>query len=214
MPPTGEHSVPGGAGPAERAVVVDLAAIRHNVATLRSWVQPAALMAVVIAAVIMGCFIPLWGMLADRVGKGKIFGTAALLLGMTAYPVFWVFHNYADSYLLTLIALIIPFGIIYAAAYASMASLFSEAFDASVRYSSISFVYQFSGIFASGLTPMIATMLVQANDAQPWYLCGYLCVAGIISAAATWWLARLRKSGEEPRSVVEQDNTAAATASN
>ncbi|MFC7400957.1 alanine racemase [Citricoccus sp. GCM10030269] len=34
-------------GPAERAAVVDLAAIRHNVATLRSWVQPAALMAVV-----------------------------------------------------------------------------------------------------------------------------------------------------------------------
>ncbi|QCU79301.1 alanine racemase [Citricoccus sp. SGAir0253] len=33
--------------PAERAAVVDLAAIRHNVATLRSWVQPAALMAVV-----------------------------------------------------------------------------------------------------------------------------------------------------------------------
>ncbi|MFB2572073.1 alanine racemase [Micrococcus sp. IITD107] len=34
-------------GPAERAVVVDLAAIRHNVATLRSWVQPSGLMAVV-----------------------------------------------------------------------------------------------------------------------------------------------------------------------
>ncbi|MEV4901978.1 alanine racemase [Citricoccus sp. NPDC055426] len=34
-------------GPAERAAVVDLAAIRHNVAALRSWVQPSALMAVV-----------------------------------------------------------------------------------------------------------------------------------------------------------------------
>ena len=173
--------------------------------------RTAALMAVVIAALVMGCFIPLWGMLADRVGKGKIFGTAALLLGLTAYPVFWVFHNFSDSYVLTLIALIIPFGIIYAAAYASMASLFSEAFDASVRYSSISFVYQFSGIFASGLTPMIATMLVQANDAQPWYLCGYLCVAGVISAAATIWIARLRKSGEEPRVCTEQNKDDAAS---
>lgn len=42
-----DHRGTGPAGPAERAVVVDLAAIRHNVATLRSWVQPAALMAVV-----------------------------------------------------------------------------------------------------------------------------------------------------------------------
>ncbi len=48
--PTGTSSTTGPLkrnGPAERAAVVDLAAIRHNVATLRSWVQPAALMAVV-----------------------------------------------------------------------------------------------------------------------------------------------------------------------
>lgn len=113
-------------------------------------------MSVVVASAVMGSFIPFWGMLADRAGKGRIFGFAALLLGLTVYPVFWGFHNYSDSLVLIFLALIVPFGIIYAAAYASMASLFSEAFDASVRYSSISFVYQFSGIFASGLTPMIA----------------------------------------------------------
>ena len=158
-----------------------------------------ALMSVVVASAVMGSFIPFWGMLADRAGKGRIFGFAALLLGLTVYPVFWVFHNYSDSLVLIFLALIVPFGIIYAAAYASMASLFSEAFDASVRYSSISFVYQFSGIFASGLTPMIATVLVQANGAQPWYLCGYLCAAGILSALSTVWLGRLRAGGEEPR---------------
>ena len=86
-----------------------------------------------------------------------------------------------------------PFGIVYAAAYASMASLFSDSFDPTVRYSSISFVYQFSGIFASGLTPMIATMLVQANGSQPWYLCGYLLAAGILSTISTIWLGTLRE---------------------
>ncbi|MCD7984079.1 MAG: MHS family MFS transporter [Desulfovibrio sp.] len=169
-----------------------------------------ALMAVVAASAVMGCFIPFWGQMADRVGKGRIFGFAALLLGLTAYPVFWVFHNYSGNLMLTFLALIVPFGIIYAAAYASMASLFSEAFDATVRYSSISFVYQFSGIFASGLTPMIATMLVQANDAQPWYLCGYLAVAGIISTASTIWIGRLRISGVEPRLTAEAETKSAA----
>lgn len=158
-----------------------------------------ALMAVVAASAVMGCFIPMWGMLADRVGKGRIFGTAALLLGCTAYPVFWVLHNFSSNLPLVYLAIIIPFGIIYAAAYASMASLFSDSFDATVRYSSISFVYQFSGIFASGLTPMIATMLVQMNDSQPWYLCGYLLVAGIISMLSTIWIGRLRVSKSEPR---------------
>lgn len=169
-----------------------------------------ALMAVVAASAVMGCFIPFWGLLADRVGKGRIFGSAALLLGLTAYPVFWVFHNYSANLPLTFLALIIPFGIIYAAAYASMASLFSEAFDATVRYSSISFVYQFSGIFASGLTPMIATILVQANDSQPWYLCGYLAVAGVISAVSTLCIGRLRASGTEPRPGVESGTKSTA----
>ncbi len=48
--PTGSSSTTAAlkrTGPAERAAVVDLAAIRHNVAALRSWVQPADLMAVV-----------------------------------------------------------------------------------------------------------------------------------------------------------------------
>ncbi|WP_291440488.1 MFS transporter [Desulfovibrio sp.] len=167
-----------------------------------------ALMAVVVASGVMACFIPMWGAMADRVGKGRIFGTAALLLGITAYPVFWVLHNYATTNLFFVyLAIIIPFGIIYAAAYASMASLFSESFDATVRYSSISFVYQFSGIFASGLTPMIATILVQANDSQPWYLCGYLLVAGIISTVSTMWIGSLRISKAEPRALPTEESS-------
>ncbi|WP_291331723.1 MFS transporter [Desulfovibrio sp.] len=158
-----------------------------------------ALMAVVVASGVMACFIPMWGAMADRVGKGRIFGTAALLLGITSFPVFWVLHNYATTNLFFVyLAIIVPFGIIYAAAYASMASLFSDSFDPSVRYSSISFVYQFSGIFASGLTPMIATMLVQANGSQPWYLCGYLLVAGFISTIATMWLGTIRERNDLP----------------
>jgi uncharacterized membrane protein YfcA len=52
-----------------------------------------------------------------------------------------------------------------------------------VRYTGISFVYQFSGIFASGITPIIATYLIAANGNQPWYLCGYVMFAALISAA-------------------------------
>lgn len=107
-----------------------------------------------------------------------------------------------------------PFGIIYAAAYASMASLFSDSFDPSVRYSSISFVYQFSGIFASGLTPMIATMLVQANGSQSFaYLCGYLLVAGFISTiAASVWLGTIRERNDMPHAEPASAATASAEA--
>ena len=73
-----------------------------------------ALMAVVVASAVMACFIPMWGAMADRVGKGRIFGTAALLLGITSFPVFWVLHNYATTNLFFVyLAIIVPFGIIY-----------------------------------------------------------------------------------------------------
>jgi MFS transporter, MHS family, shikimate and dehydroshikimate transport protein len=75
------------------------------------------------------------------------------------------------------------FGIIYAMCYGPEAALFCDLFDARVRYTGISFVYQFSGIFASGITPIIATYLIAANGNQPWYLCAYVVFAASVSAA-------------------------------
>ena len=99
---------------------------------------------------------------------------------------------------LVFLAIALPFGIIYGAAYATMSSLFSGSFEPTVRYSAVSFIYQFSGIFASGLTPMIATMLVSSNDGQPWYLCAYLLVAAVISSLSTIWITRLQGKEELP----------------
>ena len=143
------------------------------------------------AALVMAFAIPFWGMQADRLGRARIFGCAAILLGLTAFPAFWVMHNFPNHALLVFLAIALPFGIIYGAAYATMSSLFSGCFEATVRYSAVSFIYQFSGIFASGITPMIATMLVSANGGQPWYLCTYLLIAAFISSLSTIFIVRL-----------------------
>ena len=91
----------------------------------------------------------------------------------------------------------------YAAVFGSMSSVLCVSFDPSVRYSAISFVYQFSGIFAAGLTPMVATMLVAWNGGEPWYLCAYLGSAGLISAACTLWIRHLNRKGFPPALPVE-----------
>ena len=85
-----------------------------------------------------------------------------------------------------------PFGIIYAMCYGPEAGLFADLFDARVRYTGISFVYQFSGIFASGLTPIIATWLVAENGNQPWLLCAYAVFAALVSAASAAAIGRPR----------------------
>ncbi len=60
---------------------------------------------------------------------------------------------------------------------------------------------------------MIATMLVQANDSQPWYLCGYLLVAGVISTASTIWIGNLRLAKAEPRVLPDEENSVLAPGS-
>jgi membrane protein YqaA with SNARE-associated domain len=63
-------------------------------------------------------------------------------------------------------------------------------FDTRVRYSGISFVYQFSGIFASGITPLIATALLKLNGGQPWLIVAYTIFAGVVSAISAWLIGR------------------------
>ena len=60
---------------------------------------------------------------------------------------------------------------------------------------------------------MIATMLVQANGSQPWYLCGYLLVAGVISTIATMWLGTIRERNDLPHTTPASAATAPAEAS-
>jgi metabolite-proton symporter len=147
-----------------------------------------ALLAVTAASVVMIFFIPVFGRLSDRLGRRRVFGVAAALTGLLAFPAFWAMSTAGNNGIIVALAIIIPFGIVYAAVYGPEAALFSELFDTRVRYSGISFVYQFSGIFASGLTPIIATALLKQGDGQPWFIAAYMLVVGLISAACAYAL--------------------------
>src|ERR1700761_1022027 len=139
-----------------------------------------ALWGVFASALVMIVFIPLFGRLSDKWGRGKTYAIGSILLALSAFPAFWLMSG--GNIGAIFFAMVIPFGIIYAMCYGPEAALFCDLFDPRVRYTGISFVYQFSGIFASGITPIIATYLIAANDNQPWYLCAYVVFAAIISA--------------------------------
>ncbi len=53
------------------------------------------------------------------------------------------------------------------------------------RYTGMSFVYQFSGTYASGITPLVVTGLLAVGGGAPWLACGYLVVTGLIGMGAT-----------------------------
>ncbi len=138
-----------------------------------------ALWLVTLSAFVMIFAIPVFGRLSDRWGRPKTYAVGSLLLALSVYPAFWLMST--GDPLLVALALVLPFGIIYPMCYGPEAALFSDLFDARVRYTGISFVYQFSGIFASGLTPIVATYLLAANGGQPWYICAYVVFAALVS---------------------------------
>lgn len=156
-----------------------------------------ALLGVVLASAVMTAFIPFWGHMADRHGKHRVFAIAALIAGLSAYPAFYVIHHNAANIYMVWLAIVLPFGMVHSAVFGVMASLFSDSFDASIRYTGISFVYQFAGIFSGGLTPIVATYLTGWGGGTPWYLCGYVLVVGVMSAFSARWISSMIRARDE-----------------
>ncbi len=149
-----------------------------------------ALLGVMASAVVMCFTIPFFGHLSDRIGRTKVFMWGAIITALTAFPGFWLMTHSEGNVTLIWLSIIVPLGIVYAAIYGPEAALFCDLFDAKVRYTGISFVYQFSGIFASGITPIIATALLKTGDGQPWLICLYVLFAGLVSAVCAWLIGR------------------------
>jgi MFS transporter, MHS family, shikimate and dehydroshikimate transport protein len=145
-----------------------------------------ALMGVMAAALVMIFTIPFFGRLSDKIGRTKVYFWGALITAVSAFPGFWFMTHSDGNIMVVWLSIIIPFGIFYASVYGPEAALFCDLFDAKVRYTGISFVYQFSGIFASGITPIIATALLKSGGGEPWQICMYVLFAGVVSAISAW----------------------------
>jgi MFS transporter, MHS family, shikimate and dehydroshikimate transport protein len=151
-----------------------------------------ALLGVMAAAVVMCATIPFFGALSDRIGRTRVYFWGSLITAFSAFPAFWLMTNGGGSTLVIWLSIVVPFGIFYASVYGPEAALFCDLFDARVRYTGISFVYQFSGIFASGITPIVATALLKTGDGTPWLICAYVVFAGLVSAASAAWIGHGR----------------------
>ncbi|OLT43224.1 MFS transporter [Saccharomonospora sp. CUA-673] len=145
--------------------------------------RTSVLLGVTVAAVVMAVLIPFVGRGVDRLGARRTYITGMVLFGLSAVPAFLGFRT-ADPWVVGAV-LVVTLGIAYAISYSPEGTLFAQLFPTETRYTGMSVVYQFSGIYASGLTPMLITALFALGGGSLWWVCGYLVFTAVVSTIAT-----------------------------
>ena len=132
-----------------------------------------ALSLVMVSALVMCPFILIAGRLADRYGRGRVYGIASMLCGLSIFPSFWLMGASEGNLFMIGLAIIIPLSVFYAGVFGPEAALFSDLFPADVRYTGISIVYQFPGFLVAGIVPGLCTYFMKVADGDPIYVCLY-----------------------------------------
>ena len=121
---------------------------------------------------------PVIGRLSDRYGQRPIYLAGAAFCAVFIFPFFSLLAT-KDVYVIWA-ALIVAYILGPTSMFAVQPTMFSRMFGTRVRYTGLSFAYQFSAILG-GLTPLIASSLLAMNGGKPWFVAGYLAAISTIS---------------------------------
>ena len=133
---------------------------------------------------------PLGGWLSDRIGRRPVYMASTALILFFAFPLYALIDS-KDPRLITLAVCL--WNVPGAAAYGALGAMFSELFGANVRYSGASLGYQGASIFAGGLAPLVATLLLKFSGGASWVLALYMMVMAAISLASIYLIAETRR---------------------
>ncbi|WP_261133982.1 MFS transporter [Bacillus sp. Marseille-Q3570] len=146
--------------------------------------RTATLNAVMIATIITTILIPIMGRMSDQFGRRKLYMIGAIGMALFAFPYFWMLQQ--QNVVLLVVATVIGLGIIWSPITAVLGTMFSEIFDAKVRYTGISLGYQIGAALAGGTAPLVATALLATFNNSYVPVAIYIIFTSIISLIAIW----------------------------
>jgi metabolite-proton symporter len=146
--------------------------------------------AVLIGSSVQFFVIPFFGWLSDRIGRRPVYIGGTILVGLFAFPFFWLIDLKSTDALWIAVTVGL---IIHSAMYGPQAAFFSELFGTRVRYSGASLGYQLASPLAGGLAPLIATALLDQSGGKPWPVAVYLIIMAVITLIAVWMAEETNK---------------------
>lgn len=150
----------------------------------------------ILLACLLECFtLPLFGHLADRYGKKRVYLAGMIAQALLAWPFMLML---ASGHLgLIYLAIALGLGLGHGSTFGAQGAFFSALFPARIRYSGLSLVQQIGPILGGGLSPMIATALLVG-----WHnnglIAGYMALMAVISGLCA---LRLREEKIPPSQV-------------
>lgn len=122
--------------------------------------------------------------LASRLGTRPVALAGALVIGLLAFPFFWLIDTGAPVTIWIAMSMWI---LGTALLYGVSGALTAELFPARLRYSGISLALQIAGLPGGGLTPLIAAMFVSWSGGKSWPVAAYIVLIAVLNFTAIWF---------------------------
>lgn len=135
-----------------------------------------------IASAIGIVMCPLFGWISDRVGQRRLYLLGAGFCVALIFP-FFALLGTGNMWAITL-AFVLAYNFGPTLMFAVQPTMFARMFGTNVRYTGLSFAYQFSAILG-GLTPLIAASLMGLSGGTPWLVAGYVAAVSFVSFLCT-----------------------------
>jgi len=133
---------------------------------------------------LLGLFsIPLWSHLSDRIGRRPVYLAGAITSALVPFAFFWMIEQ---GPVVLAIAMVLAMNFGHDMMYGPLAACLSELFGTRVRYTGASIAYHLASVFAGGLAPVIATILLARYGVGA--VAAYIAASCAITVVAAWFM--------------------------